>query len=1081
MKKEKNRCLTKSRSLITMLLGVVLVVFAGQLSFAQGQTFSGSVMDSETSQPLPGASVMVKGTTTGVVTDFDGNFSIVIPSLDTTLVISYIGFQTQEVIVNGKSTIKVLLVPDSQALNEVVVVGYGTQKKINLSGSVAVVDMKQLEDRPIANVSQGLQGTVANLNISFANGAPGSTASINIRGFTSINGGSPLIMIDGVPSSEADLTRMNPNDIASISVLKDASSAAIYGARAAFGVVLVTTKEGGQSKITYSNSFIWGKPTITPDPITDPYIFSRLLDTSTNNTPWDYVNYSDETYAWARDRSNDPTVPNVRLDPQNPDRWQYMGDTNWNEYFFNSAAFSQNHNISISGKKEIVDPSSEKKEVISYYVSANHTLENGLNRLAEDSWERNALRSKVSINPYKWLDFENNTFLSFTNRNLPTYGITNVYNLRPTDVVRNTDGTWANTPAGIAAARMIDGGKTAITETGIQTTNRLNLYLLDKALTLTAEHTFKKDFDRRHWDGTKYKIGFGPNDVREQVNEDYAYEALGENKYNVFNLYATYAKEFNKHNFTAIVGYNKEVNEYEWFSANRDDLISSDLPNMALATGEQTVGWAYSDWALNGVFGRLNYIYNDRYILELNGRYDGSSRFPKEDRYGFFPSVSLAWIASKGFGEELSDVINHLKFRISNGSLGNQNVSNYGHINTMSTGQSGYLIDGEYPKAVYAPGLGINPNTYTWEKVVTTNFGVDLGFFDNSLNLSLDNYVRNTIGMLTPSQELPGVLGTDPPSAHAADLQTYGWEFTLGYKNNFMLGGSAFDFGSSIILSDNETTITRFDNDGQLFSQWREGAKVGEIWGLENDGFFKNEEEIAALDESAIVPWGALSIVPGWPKYVDQDGDGKILRGESANDPKDLKLIGNSRPRYQIGFNLNMSWKGFDISGFLQGVGKMDYYPTNYLFWGPYQQPYANVYPHLLDFYRGSADSDALMAQHSQSYIDAGLADVNTDAEYPVLQSWLADSNYGAGLDIPQTKYLKSASYLRFKNITIGYALPHRLLDKMHISKLRFFVTGENIYEWSSIKKHIDPEATGNRGFAYPFHRKLSVGMNLTF
>lgn len=1081
MKKGKNQCFATSRFGLKIFCGFVFMLCMGYFSFAQDRIISGSVLDSETNQPLPGASIMVKGTTTGVVTDFDGNFSIDVPAVDATIVVSYIGFQTQELKVDGNSTINILLAPDSQVLNEVVVVGYGTQKKINLSGSVAVVDMKQLEDRPIANVSQGLQGTVANLNISFANGAPGSTASINIRGYTSINGGSPLIMIDGVPSSEADLTRMNPNDIASISVLKDASSAAIYGARAAFGVVLVTTKEGGQSRITYSNSFIWGKPTITPNPITDPYIFSRLLDTATNNTPWDYVNYTDETYAWAKARSNDPTVPNVRLDPQNPDRWQYMGDTNWNEYFFNSAAFSQNHNISISGKKEIVDPDSEKKEVISYYVSANHTLENGLNRLAEDSWERNALRSKVSINPYKWLDFENNTFLTFTNRNLPTYGITNIYNLRPTDVVKNPDGTWANTDAGFAAARMIDGGKTAITETGIQTTNRLNLYLLDKALTLTAEHTFKKDFDRRHWDGTKYKIGFGPNDVREQVSEDYAYEALGENKYNVLNLYATYAKEFNNHNFTAIVGYNREVNEYEWYSANRDNLISSDLPNLALATGEQTVGWAYSDWALNGVFGRLNYIYKERYILELNGRYDGSSRFPKEDRYGFFPSVSLAWIASKGFSEEVSDVINHLKFRISRGSLGNQNVGNYGHINTMSTGQSGYLINGEYPKAVYAPGLGINPNTYTWEKVVTTNFGVDLGFFDNSLNLSVDNYVRNTIGMLTPSQELPGVLGTAPPSANAADLQTYGWEFTLGYKNNFMLGGSTFDFGTSLVLSDNETTITRFDNDGQLFSQWREGAKVGEIWGLENDGFFQTEEEIAALDESAIVPWGALSIVPGWPKYVDQDGDGKILRGESANDPKDLKLIGSSRPRYQIGFNMNMAWKGFDVSGFLQGVGKMDYYPTNYLFWGAYQQPYANMYPHLLDFYRGSADSDALRAQHSQSYLDAGLADANTDAEYPVLQSWLADSNYGAGLDIPQTKYLKSAAYLRLKNITIGYALPNNLLDKMHISKLRFFVTGENIYEWSSIKKHIDPEAIGERGYAYPFHRKLSVGMNLTF
>ncbi|WP_228454936.1 SusC/RagA family TonB-linked outer membrane protein [Polaribacter haliotis] len=1069
----------KCRSNIKVISFLFLLLFAQQ-GWAQSINITGSIKDAETNDPLPGASILIKGTTNGVVADFDGNYKITVPSKESILKFSFVSFETQEIVVGDKTTIDVRMQVDSQSLDEIVVVGYGTQKKVNLSGSVEVVDMQKLEDRPTANVSQGLQGTVANLNITFANGSPGGSASINIRGFTSINGGSPLVLIDGVPSSEDDLTRMNPDDIASISVLKDASSAAIYGARAAFGVLLVTTKAGGKSKITYSNSLIWGKPTITPDPITDPYIFSRLLDISTNNTPWDYVNYSDETYAWARDRSNDPTVPNVRLDPQNPDRWQYMGDTNWNEYFFNKSSFSQNHNVSMSGKVQI-NPEEDSSKSIGYYLSANHTVENGLNRLAEDSWERNAIRSKINIAPYEWMDFENNTFLTFTSRNLPTYGLTNVYNLRPTDVAKNPDGSWANTSAGRAAARMIDGGKTRIDDTGIQTTNKLNFYLFNKDLKLSAEYTYKKDTDRRHWDGTKYKIGYGPNDIREQVNEDYAYEALRENSYSVLNLFATYTKEINKHNFTGLIGYNKEVNKFEFFTANRDDLISSDLPNIALATGEQTVSWGYSDWALNGIFGRLNYIYNDRYIVELNGRYDGSSRFPKSNRYGFFPSISLAWIASKDLDQSITDVMNQLKFRVSKGSLGNQNVGNYGYINSLSTGQSSYLIDGDYPKAVYAPGLGVNPDNYTWEKVVTTNFGVDMSFFNSAFNASFDYYTRNTIGMLTPSQELPGVLGTSAPFANAADLQTKGWELTLGYKHVTELDGSLFNFGASLILSDSKAKITRFDNDGQLFSQWREGQDIGEIWGLENDGLFETQEEIDNLDQSSIIPWGALTIVPGWPRYVDQDGDGKITRGQSSADPKDLKLIGNTQPRYQIGFNMNASWKGFDFSSFLQGIGKRDYYPTNYLFWGAYQQPYANMYPHLLDFYRGTGDSDALRAQHSQSYIDAGLADANTNSEYPVLQSWLADSNYGAGLDIPQTKYLKSAAYLRVKNITIGYTIPENILKRIKLSQLRFFVTGENLYEWSNIKKFVDPEATGSRGFAYPFHRKLSVGMNITF
>lgn len=1070
MKQKIKTYFSVRRNATKTIYSFVFMVLVASTGWAQEKTLTGSVIDVDGKQPLPGANVLVKGTTKGVIADVEGNFQIK-ASKGNVLLVSFVGYKAKEITVTDETKLKIELGAENN-LNEVVVVGYGTQKKVNLSGSVASVDMKKLESRPTANISQSLQGTVANLNITFPSGAPGSSARINIRGFTSINGGGPLILIDGVPSSEGDLTRLNPDDVKSISVLKDAASAAIYGARAAFGVLLITTKTGGKSKISYSNSFIWGKPTVTPTPITDPYIYSRLLDISTNNTPWDYVNFSDETYAWARDRSNDPTYPSVRLDPQNPERWQYMGNTNWNDYFFNDSAFSENHNISISGQKDSFN----------YYLSANHTLENGLNRLAEDSWTRDAIRSKMQIKPYEWMKFENNTFLTIADRKRPTYNVTNVYNLKPTDVVKNPDGTWANTDAGFAAARMLDGGKTNENTTSLQTTNKLDLTFFDKALTLTGEHTFQKSYVKSHWDGTKFKIGFGPNDIREQTNEDYAYESLGENKYSVLNLYGTYNKTINKHNFTAVAGYNREINEYEWFSANRNLLISSSLPNMALATGEQTVGWTYSDWAVNGIFGRLNYIFNEKYIIEFNGRYDGSSRFPSDNRYGFFPSVSGAWVASKEeFLKPYIDFMSLLKFRASIGSLGNQNVSDYGYINTMTTGQSGYLINGEYPKAVYAPGLSVDPTNYTWEKVQTTNFGVDLGFFKGALNASFDYYIRNTIGMLTQSQELPGVLGTAPPMSNAADLQNKGWELTLGYRNNFELGGSPFDFGASFVLSDSKTTITKFKNDGLLFSQWREGQDIGEIWGLVNDGFFKDQAEIDKLDESAIVPWGALDIVPGWPKYVDQDGDGKILTGQSSTDPKDLKQIGNTQPRYQVGFNINFNWKGFDLSGFLQGVGKRDYYPGNYLFWGPYQQPYGNVYPHLLDFYRGAADSPELRAQHSQSYIDAGLADANTNSYYPVFQSWLADANYGSGLALPQTKYLLSAAYLRVKNITLGYSIPNQFIDRIKVSQLRFYITGENIYEWSAIKEFIDPEATGNSGYAYPFNRKVSFGMNVTF
>ncbi|WP_345006942.1 TonB-dependent receptor [Snuella lapsa] len=1069
--KRTRGCFVNKRKFADILLAILLVFMINPGVLAQERNLTGTVVDAETQEPLPGATVLIKGTSKGTSTDFDGNFSLTADSNDKLLVVSYVGYKTQEVSVDGRSSFTINLAVDSNSLEEVVVVGFGTQKRENISGAVVPVDMKKLEDRPTANVSQSLQGTVANLNVTFANGAPGGSATINIRGAASITGGSPLIVIDGVPSSSGDLTRLNPDDVESMSVLKDASSAAIYGARAAYGVLLVTTKKGKKNKVTYSNSFIWGKPTVTPKPITDPYIFSRLLDISTSNTPWNYVSYDEDTYAWARARSDDPTVPNVRLDPNNPTRWQYMGDNNWNDYFFDKVSYSENHNVSISGTKEIV----------SYYVSANHTKENGLNRLATDDWTRDALRSKVNVEPYEWMDFENNTFLSLTERRTPTYGLTSVYNLRPTDVAKNPDGTWANTDAGRAAARMIDGGKTIVDYTTVQTTNKLNLYFLNKDLKLTGEYTFKKEYNKDHWDGTKYQIGYGPNDVRENESSDYAYERIGINKYSVLNVYATYDKTFNKHKFNAVVGYNKEVNEWENFWAQREGLITS-VPNIALASGDQTVGYGFADWAVQGIFGRLNYIYDEQLVLEFNGRRDGSSRFPEYGRYGFFPSVSAAWIASKNFSESLKKTINHFKVKGSWGSLGNQNAGLYRYYSPLGQGQSGYLIGGDYPKAVYAPGLDIDPTNYTWERVVTTNVGVEFGFFDNLLRADFATYYRNVYDILQPGVELPAVLGTSVPQQNSADQRTIGWEATIDYTDSFNVAGSPLEISASLVFSDNQTTITRYKNDNKVFSGWREGQKLGEIWGLESDGFFKDQGEIDNLDQTAIIPWGALTIVPGWPKFVDQDGDGKILRGNSELDPKDLKLIGNSSPRYNYGFNLNIAWKGFDISGFIQGVGKRDYYPRHYLFWGPYQQPYANVYPHLLNFYRATDDSPALMAQHSQSYIDAGLANANTtNVEYPVLQSWLADRNYGSGLAIPNTKYLLSAAYLRLKNVTIGYSVPDKLLDKLHISKLRFFVTGENIFEWSDIKNFIDPEATGAEGYAYPFQRKLSMGLNVTF
>ncbi|WP_448635640.1 SusC/RagA family TonB-linked outer membrane protein [Pedobacter panaciterrae] len=1063
-------------------------MFFAAKSFAQNVTVKGVVLDAETKGPIPSVNVSVKGTNLGTATNVNGIYTLNNVNPKATLVFSYIGYKQQEIELNGKTQLNVTLTSDFGNLEEVVVVGFGTKKKINIAGAIDQISGKQLESRPVSNVMQGLQGISPGLNITYGGGAPGTVPVINIRGYTSINGGSPLIVIDGIPAaSNDDMLRLTPSDISSFTVLRDAASAAIYGARAAFGVILITTKKGkeGRTLISYNALTTWGKPTVLPKPVTDPYIYSRVLETSTDNTPWDYVNYSDEHYKWAKERSDDPSLPDTRIDPTDPNRWAYMGDNNWYDYFFNKASLSQNHTLTFSGGAQV------NNSPLTYYLSADYTKENGLNKLADDFWDRYGLRSRVGFAPLSWLKIDNNLNIYQTKRARPNASITDLYYLQPTDVATNPDGTWANTATGRLAARLVDGGENLETMFGFQNITGATASFLNGDLQVNGDASFKRELWKYHNDSKKFKIGFGPTDIREEGGNGYVYESNGYLYNNAFNLYTTYKKTIGDHFFSAMVGYNYEDYNYSTVDAQRDLLMSSSVPYLKLTTGEITLGTKYNAYASTSAFSRLNYTYKDRYILEATGRYDGSSRFPVSRRWGFFPSASLAWIASsEEFFKPLAPVLSTFKLRTSYGDLGNQNADSdpylrdFGYIQTLPTDPSNYLIGGTRQQVITgAPRLYVDPNTYTWERVSTLNMGTDLGFFNDKLSFTFDYFIRNTTGMLVRGQELPGVLGTDVPKQNAADLRTKGWELSVTYRDRFDLGSKPFSFETKFFVSDSRSEITKFENKQNLLSTYRVGQTIGEIWGLQNDGLFQNKAEIDALDESSIIPWGALEIIQGWPKYKDLDGNKKIEQGLSADDPKDLKIIGNSTDRYSVGANLNMDWNGFDLSVFLQGVLKRDFYPHHYLFWGPYQQPYANVYPWNLDFYRATGDSPEQRAKHSASYIAAGLADANPNSYYPVMQSWLADANYGSGLDIPQTKYLLNGAYLRIKNVSLGYTLPAKFTNRFKVSRLRVFVTGENLYEFSAIKKYIDPEAVnqGSSAWAYPYQRRYAVGLNLDF
>ena len=1046
----------------------------------------GQVVD-VTGEPLPGATVLEPATGNGAITDIDGNFAVSV-SADAVLEVSYVGFETQRVPVKGRRELKIVLEEDDNTLSEVVVVGYGIQKKVNLSGSVDQINAKDLEKRPIADLSRGLQGMIPNLNIDFTSGEPGQAANINIRGEASINGGSPLILIDGVAADAEEMNRLLPEDIESLSVLKDASSAAIYGARAAFGVILITTKQGAGDRVqvNYNGNFGWKRPSMLTEKTSDPYIYLKLKNIAVLNTPWSSGHVtSDERLEWARQRSDNPagTVA-VRLNPLDETQWEYMGNRDWTSYYLDRSTFNQTHQVSVSG-------ATEKTR---YYLSGGFDDEAGMfsNLVKNDKYRRYSMRSKVSYDAWDWLTLSNNTSYVVTERKKPSYyNISSFFDLEPHDMDRNPDGTWASGELGQALAQLVDGGEEKTTYGRLQSTFSGELKFWERMLVINANFTFMKGHEEYDWYKTPYTVGYGPEDIRE-LGESRAYKGSTDDLYTVLELYATFNKLFKeRHQVTAILGFNQEYNRSDNFTADRYDIISNSLPSIGLASGVQYVDQTYRDWAIRGLFFRANYSYDNRYIFEMNGRYDGTSRFPKNKRFGFFPSGSVAWrVDSESFFKEsrLMDIFSQFKLRASYGSLGNQLVSEYGYIPYMSSQLGSYLVDGELQQTVTAPGL-VSPD-YTWEKVQTINGGIDLGFFRNKLTMTFDFYRRDTKGMLTLGRELPGVLGKEEPQENAANLKTRGWELSIDYQDNFNLAGKPFNWGARFVLSDSRTWITKFDNPTKNLTQYYEGQEIGEIWGLQSDGFFQSAEEIAALDETEIIPWGALEIVEGWPKYKDLNGDHRITKGTTVDNPGDLSVIGNSAPRFRFGLNLNAEWNGFDVAIFLQGIGKRDFYPQSFLYWGFYQQPYSGGQVHTFDFYRPTTDSDVEMAKHSQSYIAAGLANQNLNAKFPVLQSWLADKNLGTridqamGLAIPQTGYMLNASYLRIKNITIGYTLPQEWTRKMHLNRVRLYVSADNVFEWSGVKPFFDPESvtdTSSFGYVYPFSRQYSFGLNVTF
>ena len=1012
----------------------------------------GNVLDAN-GDPIIGATIKEKGTSNGTITDFDGNFSFDV-SDNSILEISYIGYKPQELKAISGKELAVVLKEDTEMLDEVVVVGFGVQKKVNLSGSVSTVSTKQIEDRPVVNVGQALQGTVANLNITIGSGQATDSPSFNIRGITSLNDSSPLVVIDGVISDTQTLNTINANDIASISVLKDAASCAIYGSRAAYGVILVTTKIGKSEKVTinYNNNFSFRQNTQKQEVITDPYIVAQVKNIM--GRPF-YNLYNEEQLAYAKKVSEDPTVSPYLLNPDGT--YSYFGSTDWVDEAYRKTGFATTHSVDISGKSE----------KLNYFVSAGYNFTDGMIRYGTDKYNRYNLRSKLDFKITDYWTISNNTQAIITDYDAPTSLGSSYYwginRINPMYVPKNPDGTWTDNGAEWFGC-LQDGGRSIEKSSYLSTQFGTRLDLIKDVFFINGNFSYNTKKNTERWSYLPVEYYIGPESSPYYYNEVSSASSTSSSSENItFDIYGTFTKIFNDvHSFTAIAGFNQEEYRYEYMKLGRNQLISSSLPTPNLATGDMNVSETIYSLALRGAYARLNYTYNDKYIFEFNGRYDGTSRFPKDSRFVFSPSGSLAWVISKEkFFKPLNDVVSFLKLRYSYGLLGNQNNSSYyPYIASMSSGKSSYIIDGARPVYVNAPGL-VSGNL-TWEKVSTSNIGIDINFFNNRLSLSGDYYIRRTMDMVTSGQPLPGVLGADVPSENAADLKTKGWEITANWKDNFEVNGKPLNYQIGFNLADSRSFITKFYNPTGTLSSYYEGYEFGQMWGYTTEGFFTSDEDVKNhADQTKVASYlTSRPLEAGDLKFADINGDGEISAGANTlKDHGDKKIIGNSSKRYTFGINAYADWNGFDLSVFFQGVGKRDYYPGSgdLYFWGIYSQPWTNI--------------------TYGNYYDRWTED-NPNGYFPRMKGYVAEYTEAA---LTQTKYMQNAAYIRLKNLTLGYTLPETLVNKLGLSRVRMYFSGDNIFTISGLYKHynIDPEGLG--GQMYPLQRSYSIGLNITF
>ncbi|NWJ52240.1 MAG: TonB-dependent receptor [Bacteroidetes bacterium] len=1024
-------------------------------------------------QALVDVNVALKGTQQVTRTDEKGMYTIDIPGPNNVLQFSYMGYEPAEVSVHEKSIINVTLAEKFQSLQQIVIVGFGMQMRGNVTGSISTVSGRTLEARPVVNIGQALEGMVPGLNITQSGQLGGSLEnrpSMNIRGIATIGQGStggPLILIDGM---EGDINTINPQDIDNISVLKDAAASSIYGSRAPFGVILVTTKKGqtGRARVTYNNNFRWCKATLLPK-MMDSYTFALFFnDANKNSGNGDF--FSPERVQRILDfqsgkLGNKTTIPN----PSNPQYWAdgyiYGNDNvDWFKAVYKNAAPSQEHAININGGTDD----------ITYYLSGDYLNQEGLMKLSSDNYQRYTTTAKINTQITNWASVLYSVRFTREDYVRPA-ALSNNFNSElarqgwPILPLYDPNGYLYSSPSQALALR--DGGRDRMQDDWIYQQLKITVEPI-KGWKIFTNFNYKTEDYFRHWDVEKtYNHDVNGSPVIFNASSSVHEEALRTNYFNP-NFYSEYTGAVEKNHYKIMIGYQSELNKYRSLYAERNGVMVASTPVIDVTSGTDNdgkvvsprVGGQYQNWATAGFFSRLNYDYEGRYLIETNLRYDGTSRYRSGQRWNLFPSVSLGWTLSKEpLWNRLKQVVNNVKIRYSYGQLGNQNTRNwYPTYNTMQigNGNSSWLVNGIQLNTSVAPG--IISSSLTWERVKTNDLGIDLGFLKNQLTSTFDYFVRNTNDMIGNAPELPAILGTPVPTTNNTDLKTYGFELTIAWQDRLKNG---LGYSAKLMFSDSQTEITNYPNPAGNLSTYYAGQKIGEIWGYTTIGIAKTQAEMDA-HLASLPNGGQTALGSSWKAgdimFKDLNGDGKIDAGSSTTgNHGDLSIIGNSTPRYSFGIDLRADWKGFDFRIFLQGVLKRDYFQNSYYFWGASGQGvyWSTGLKEQTDYFRD--DPNHPLGLNLNSYYPRPLFN-------------------GKNQQI-QTRYLQNAAYIRFKNLQLGYTLPQVVSKKIGLKKCRIYVSGENIWTWTRLSTIFDPETIdgGWGGNVYPLSKVLSVGLSV--